>query len=54
MKGGRFATIEEINLHRCKSSRVYQKVLRGLEKALTQFNISEWDYFEGENIDIDE
>ena len=45
---------QNLILHRWKSSRLYQKVLQGLEKRWHKCIISEGDYFEGDNIDIDE
>lgn len=51
--------IDKIRLHRWKSSKVYQKILIrsasriGKNVGINLFIISEGDYFEGDNVNID-
>ena len=58
MIGWRYATIKEIktaSLEELKTmpKKCLSEVLRGLERHWHEFIISERDYFEGDNIDID-
>jgi hypothetical protein len=53
-KDGDVLQLMRWKLYRLKSSRLYQKVLWGLKKTWHKCIISDRDYFEVENIDIDE
>ena len=59
MKGRRFTTIEEIKTAspeelKTISKSAHQKCFKDMKKRWDKYIISEGDYFEEDNIDIDE